>query len=87
MLPSSWRHRLVHAREAKGLINEPFWLSVLLDTSSGKRMYRNLGLVICNCKEGMLCLHVSDPEARQGLQTAGQRLQIPVKTGVVGAHW
>ncbi|CAE7857361.1 RDR1, partial [Symbiodinium sp. KB8] len=29
MLPSSWRHRLVHAREAKGLINEPFWLSVL----------------------------------------------------------
>ena len=51
------------------------------------RRCRNLGLVICNCKEGMLCLHVSDPEARQGLQTAGQRLQIPVKTGVVGAHW
>ena len=30
MMPLSWRHRLVMATEGKGLISEPFWLSLQL---------------------------------------------------------
>ena len=34
MLPLSWRPRLIMAREGKGLITEPFWLSVPLGVAN-----------------------------------------------------